>query len=521
MSWEPEVEELESRRERARRLGGSEGVARQHAEGKLTVRERIELLSDPGSFREFMGLMGSATYDDLGRLADFMPKGSVSGFCQVNGRQVVVTGGDFTVRGGAGGGSGSAGIGMELSAANRALEWRVPYVRLLDAAGGSILPFAAMGRTYLPDGLWATAVEVQLLRTVPVVSAALGAAAGINSVNLCLSHFSVMLKDKSQAFPGGPPVVRTALAIEITKEELGGSYLHTHVSGVADNLADSEEEALGLVRRFLSYLPQNVWEAPSRETCDDPVGRREEGLLSIIPKGRRRPYSAKALIEAVADKGSFFEIAPFYGRSRITGLARFNGYPVGVAANDIAHVGGATDVAAAAKVVRLLHLCDTFHLPFISFSDDPGMMVGPDAEREGIERAAADLTITVCDSQMPWATVVVGQCFGVSGMCQHRPTGMFRRYAWPSASWGSMHIEGGTAAAFRREIANAADPEAKLRELEAHLQAVKSPFRTAEATGQDIIDPRDTRELLCEFVEQAQPILRTQLGRTSMPYRRP
>jgi acetyl-CoA carboxylase carboxyltransferase component len=238
-----------------------------------------------------------------------------------------------------------------------------------------------------------------------------------------------------------------------------------------------------------------------------------------MPKGQRRPYSAQKLIQAVVDEGSFFEIAPMYGRARVTGLARLDGHAVGVMANNPMYLGGATDAASGAKTIRLIQLCDTFHLPLVSFADEPGVMVGPESERQGIERAGAQLMLAVCDSSMPWITVVVGQLFGVAGACHHRPTGMFRRYVWPSARWGSMHIEGGTTAAYRREIDNAADAEAKRLEIEARLKAIESPFRTAEATGQDIIDPRDTRALLCEFVEDAQPILRTQLGPTGMPYR--
>ncbi len=203
----------------------------------------------------------------------------------------------------------------------------------------------------------------------------------------------------------------------------------------------------------------------------------------------------------------------------MTGLARVNGYPVGIMANNPMWLGGSTDVAAGGKVMRLLSLCDTFHLPVISFADEPGFMVGPESEKLGIERAGARLVSTVCDTQMPWLTVVIGQLYGVAGQCQQRPSGMFRRYAWPSANWGSMHIEGGAFAAYRREIEAAPDPEAKREEVEAMLKALASPFRTAEATGQDIIDPRETRSYVSEFVEDAQPILRSQLGQTAVPYR--
>ena len=186
-------------------------------------------------------------------------------------------------------------------------------------------------------------------------------------------------------------------------------------------------------------------------------------------------------------------------------------------ANNPRHNGGSTDAAAGSKVMRLLQLCDVFHLPIVSLADEPGFMVGLESEKQGIERAGAQLVSVTCQSRMPWITIVIGRLFGVAGQCHHRPTGMFRRYAWPSATWGSMHIAGGTSAAYRREIDTAPDPEAKRLEIEERLNAIASPFRTAEATGQDIIDPRETRSALCEFAEDAQRVLRTQLGRTANP----
>jgi methylmalonyl-CoA decarboxylase subunit alpha len=514
--WLPEVEELRRREELARRMGGPERIARQHDQGKLTVRERIDRLADPGSFREFMALMGHGVYEG-DALVDFQPKPSVEGFASLDGRTVVVSGGDFTSRGGSGGGRGG-GMGMELSAAARALEWRLPYVRLLDAAGGSVRAFEEYGRTYLPDGNAWTVLEVKLLRAVPVVSAVLGSVAGLPAVQACLAHFNVMVRGTAQLFPGGPPVVKAALGYEITKEELGGAQIHGTVSGVVDNVVETEDEAFATIRRFLSYLPSNIWETAPRCPTDDDPERRDERLLSIVPRDRRRAYDAHRVIESVVDRGSFFEIAPSYGRARITGLARLDGYPVGIMANN-PRFGGSTDVAGGDKVIRLIQLCDTFHLPLVSLADEPGFTVGLEQEKKGIERAGARLVVATCDSAMPWVTVVMKQVYGVAGQCQHRPSGMFRRYAWPSAEWGSMHIAGGTSAAYRREIEAAPDPEAKREAIEARLRAIASPFRTAEATGQEMIDPRDTRPLLCEFVRDAQAILRTQLGPTAVPYR--
>jgi acetyl-CoA carboxylase carboxyltransferase component len=313
-------------------------------------------------------------------------------------------------------------------------------------------------------------------------------------------------------------VVKAAFGLEIGKEELGGAAVHTQTSGVVDNVAETEEDALSQVRSFLSYLPSSVDEPAPRATSREPK-EPAAGLRDVVPRSRRQPFDVYAILAAALDTGSFFEIAPRYGMSRVTGLGRIDGFPVGVMANNPRRYGGATDAAAGDKVIRLIQLCDQFHLPLVSFADEPGFLVGPESERQGIERAGARLVWTTCQSRMPWITFVVSRLFGVAGQCQHRPTGMFRRYAWPSARWGSMHIEGGVAAAYRRVIEAADDPEAKRREIEAELEALASPFRTAEATGQDIIDPADTRDLLVEFVSDAQRVLATQVGSQGLPYR--
>ncbi len=518
MAWEKELEELRQRRDAALAMGGPERIERHHQQGKRTARERIDLLADPGSFREFGILAGHATYEG-DRLATFTPKGEVNGMCSVEGRTVVVNAGDFTVRGGAATSAGS-GIGSESRPAVRALEWHVPYVRLLDASGGSVASFESLGRTYLPDGNAWTATEVRLLSHVPVVSAVMGSVAGLPAVDACLSHFNVMVRDTAQLFPGGPPVVKAAFGLEIAKEDLGGADVHTEGSGVVDNAASSEEDAIAQVRAFLSYLPASVEEMAPRDDAGDaePV-LSPEALRDVVPENRRLPFDVHRLLAGVLDEDSLFEIAPGYGTSRVTGLARIEGFPVGVMANNPNRLGGATDVAVGEKVIRLIQLCDQFHLPLISLADEPGFLVGPDAEASGIERAGARLVWATCMSRMPWLTVVIGRLYGVAGQCHHRPMGMFRRYAWPSARWGSMHISGGASAAYRRVIEESEDPEATRKEIEARLEAIASPFRTAEATGQDIIDPAETRQLVVEFVRDAQRVLASQLGPPLVPYR--
>ncbi len=516
--WDPELDELAERRRLADELGGPAGIERQRRQGKLTVLERIERLTEKDSFRRFAGFRGNGVYGADGRLETFTPAGEVQGMGVIGDRKVIIVAGDFTVRGGSAGGRGG-GLGEEMSPTQRALAWRLPLVRLLDSSGGSVRGFETLGRTYLPDANSFTRYDVDLLNSSPVVSAVLGAAAGLPALHTTLAHWNVMVRGKSQVFPGGPPVVRAALGQEIDKEELGGAHIHTRLSGVVDNAADSEDEAFELIRRFLSYLPSSVWELPPRHESNDPIERRAPELANLVPRSPRQVHNPRKLIRHVVDEGSFFEIAPDYGGSRITGLARIDGYPVAVMANNPYSGGGATDVAGGDKAIRLIQLCETFHLPLVDFADEPGLMVGIESEKAGIERAGARLVCVTCDSRMPWITFVIRRLFGVGGQTHHRATGMFRRYAWPSATWGSMHIAGGTAAAYRREIEASDDPEQAERDIENRLRAVASPFRTAEATGQDIIDPRDTRPLLAEFVGDAQRILASQLGPPAQRYR--
>lgn len=516
MSWQEEIDELNTRRRMAEAMGQPEGIARQRKQGKMLVRERIAAIADPGSFEEIMGLAGHGTYEG-GKLAHFTPKPYVSGTMRIDGRKVMVHAGDFTVRGGSAGGH-RGGMGQEMSASERAIQWRLPYIRLLDAAGGSVRTFEDYGRTYLPDGSQRTQYDVALMNLVPTASAVLGSVAGLPAIEACMAHFSVMVKGISQIFPGGPPVVKAALGLDITKEELGGDHIHTKLSGCIDNVAETEQDAFDQIRRFLSYLPSSVHEMAPRGPITDDPNRQEDALLNAMPKSKRATYDVRKVINAVVDRGSFFEIAPLYGRARITGLARIDGFTVGIEANNPRYNGGSTDVAAGSKAMRLMQLCDLFHLPFISLADEPGYMVGPEAELQGIERAGARMVATVCSTRMPWLTIVMGKLYGVAGQNHHRPSGMFRRYAWPSANWGSMHITGGVAAAYRREIAEAPDPAAKQAEIEARLQALASPFLTAEATGQDIIDPRTTRAKMVEFVHDAQRILQSQVGVPGLPY---
>ncbi len=511
MSWQPEVDELKRRAELAKAMGGPENVARQHAGGKLTVRERIERLLDPGSFHETGALTGKPTYDDTGRLVSIIPSNFVLGTGRIEGRRVVVGGDDFTVRGGAADGAigYKAGYGELM-----AHELHLPIVRLVDGSGGggSVKTIEERKRTYVP-GNPAWDVVVALLSEVPVISACLGSVAGLGAARVCSSHFSLMVKDTSQLFVAGPPVVARGVSEVVSKEELGGSHIHARGSGAVDNEVESEEEAFAAIRRFLSYMPQSVWQLPPRRQPDDDPNRREEALLSIIPRNKRRGYDVRKLVSLVLDRDSFFEIGRYYGRPLVTGLAQLDGYPVGVLASDPLQGGGGLDAPASEKMTRFIDLCDTFHLPCVNFVDQPGFLLGTAAERAGTIRAGVRALAAVYQATVPWVSIIVRRVFGVAGAAHANTQRLNLRYAWPSGNWGSLPIEGGVMAAYKRDIESSPDPEARRRELEAKLDALQSPFRTAEVFDiEEIIDPRDTRPLLCEWVHIAYEILPAELG---------
>lgn len=510
MTWEPEIEELRRRLERARAMGGPENVERQHKAGRLTVRERIERLLDPGSFHETGALAGRATYEGE-RLAGFRPANFVMGTGRINGRRVVVGGDDFTVRGGA----ADASIGGKQTYSERmARELRFPLIRLVDGTGGggSVKTYEQTGRTYVP-GNPAWDLVTGALSEIPVVAAALGPVAGLGAARVAASHFSLMVRGTAQVFIAGPPLVKRGLGEDVDKEALGGSHIHARESGVIDNEVGSEEEAFVRIRRFLSYLPENVWRLPPRATPEDDPRRRDEALIRIVPRNRRHPYDVRQLLRHVVDRDSPFEIAPHYGPSLVTALARLDGYPIGVIANDPKHAGGALTAAGSEKLARFVDLCDTFHLPVVNFVDQPGFLIGVQAERAGTVRKGVRALAAVYQATVPWVTIIVRRVFGVAGAGHANVQALNLRYAWPSGDWGSLPLEGGIEAAYRRELEAAPDREKLLREIEARLNALRSPFRTAEAFGiEEIIDPRDTRPILTDWVGPAYENEATRLG---------
>ncbi|MEU6646152.1 carboxyl transferase domain-containing protein [Saccharomonospora sp. NPDC046836] len=516
-TWRQALAELDRRRAAAQSLGGERRVQRAHDQGRLTIRERIEHATSEfheiGEFAVFHERNGAG--ESIGTL----PSSYVAGLATVDGRHVAVGGEDFTVRGGAPQNylerfkGGMGGFVEDL-----AHEYRIPLMLFMEGIGGDVAAQVTKGHAYLVSSMsWQR--SYQLLGEVPVTTMISGAAVGGTAGRSVLSHFSVMTQD-SVMFAGGPPLVKRALGIDVDKHELGGAQVHTGLTGAIDNIAENDEDAIAQMRRFLSYMPQNVWELPPRGDRSDPTDRRGEELLDIIPENRRRPYPVQKMIETIVDRDSYFAIGADWGRSLSTGLARIDGIPIGVVANNPRFLGGALDGAAAEKQVRFVDMCSTFHLPIVYFVDVPGFMVGPDAERANVVRWGMRAIQSMIEAEVPVITVHVRKAFGMAVSATSNPDRLGLRLAWPSGEWGDLPVEGGVEAGFRREIEAADDPEAFRRLVEERMRATVDPWKTAEAFGvEQMIDPRDTRSVVAAHLNASLHALATTLGPQSRQWR--
>jgi acetyl-CoA carboxylase carboxyltransferase component len=304
---------------------------------------------------------------------------------------------------------------------------------------------------------------------------------------------------------------------QVDKEELGGSHVHTR-NGAVDDEAETEKDAIDRARHFLSYLPSSVYELPPRRAVEDSSDRRDEWLVGAIPRNRRAAYKIRPIIDAVVDRGSFFEMGRHNGRSVVTGLARLDGWPVAVLAGDPYHYGAGWTASASEKVTRFVDLADTFHLPVVHLVDNPGFVIGSAGERAATIRYGARALAAVYQAEVPWCSVLLRRVFGVAGAAHQNGARLHYRYCWPSGDWGSLPIEGGIEAAYKAQLEAADDPDALRAEIEERMNLMRSPFRTAEAfNAEEIIDPRDTRPLLCEFANLAAPLRHT--GRRAWGYR--
>lgn len=509
MSWDAEIKELQRRRYLAKQQGGTEGIAKQHAKGRLTIRERIDALLDPDSFREHGRATASPVYDDNDEVTEYVPANYVVGFGKIEQRRVVVGGEDFTLKGGS---PNAAGLRKSVYAEHLAVQYRVPLVRMLEGGGGSVKGSAKKGGTVGEPVFSEPRFKIiaDALAEVPVVSGAMGAVAGFPAGRLVASHFAVMTRHTAQILIGGPALVERALGVKMSKDELGGAQVHA-TSGIVDNLAEDEFDAFAQIRRYLSYLPSSVYERTPRYANDDPVERMEQELLDIVPRESNTAFDMRAIVNMVMDKDSFFEIGANYGPSQICGLARLDGQPVGVLANDCHYYAGAMTAEAAQKYRRFVETCDTFHLPIVNFVDQPGFMIGPESEQAGTIRYGMAAVAAAAQATVPWAVVQVHKGFGVATAAHYAPGAYV--LAWPSVESGALPLEGGVAVAYHREIAAAQDPDAKRKEYEDLLREGRSPFPRAESFAvHELIDPRETRPMLCEWIDWIQPQLDTLVG---------
>jgi len=325
-----------------------------------------------------------------------------------------------------------------------------------------------------------------------------------------------MIKDKSALFVAGPPVV-ARIGQKLTKNELGGWEIQLKAGGV-DHAVDTEDDAFACARRFLSYLPSSVDDVPPRGPQTDDPQRREEWLAGAIPRNPRKPYKMRAIVEAVVDRGSFFETSALYGRAVITGFARLDGWPVALMASDPFFYGGAWTADTCQKVERFVDTAQTFHLPIVYLVDCPGFLIGLEAEKTGTIKQGVRAMSAIWQTSVPWCAVIIRNVFGVAGAAHRNGSQYCTRYAWPSGRWGSLPLEGGIEAAYRADIAAAEDPQAKMAEIEERLTKLRSPFRSAETFWiEEIIDPRETRPLICDFANLAVPLRRP--GPTTHPMR--
>ena len=501
MTWKKEVEDIKKREELSLKHGGEESVKIHHQKGRKTLRERLSIILDDGSFQEIGKIAGDAEYDENGELKDFTPANFLLGFGKINKRSVIIGGEDFTMKGGS---PNPSGLRKSIYTEELALKYKIPLVRLHEGGGGSV---AGSGGTAkkptIPSGDAVFSKNrfqalAQCLGTVPVATAALGPVAGLPAARLVASHFSVMTKN-SQVLIAGPAVVKRALGIDITKEDLGGPNVHLK-SGAVDNLAEDEDDALNQIKIFLSYLPNNYLELPPKKETKDKRNRIENELLTIIPKERRKTYDVRKLLSLILDLNSFFEYGKHYGSSLITGLATLDGQPVAILANDCRIYAGAMTATASIKLRRFIDFVNTFNLPVLSFVDEPGFMIGPDSEKAGTIRHGTSAISALMQSEVPWASIIIRKVFGVAGAAHFAPDGYI--LSWPSAETGTLPVEGGVAIAFKKEIENAEDPEKKRKELEEALAKRSSPFpRSENFSVHELIDPRDTRKKLIEWLD--------------------
>lgn len=500
---EDRLERLRALREEAQRGGGEERIAQQHARGKLTARERIAILLDPGSFQE-LGALAKHGVNDFGLAEErFAGDGVVTGFGKINGRRVAVYAQDFTVLGG----SFSEVQAQKITRMmDLALESGIPIIGLNDSGGARIQEgvrsLAAYGEVFVRN--------VMSSGVVPQISVILGPCAGGAVYSPALTDFVVMSRDTGYMFLTGPEVIRAVTGREVSVQELGGADVHQQRSGVAHFVAPTESETLELVKLLLSYLPQNNTEDPPQLTPDDPAERMEAALNTLVPEDERVGYDMHQVIELIVDRGSFLEVQPEYAANAIVGFARLDGYAVGFVANQPAVLAGSLDIDSSDKIARFIRICDSYNLPIITLVDTPGYLPGIEQEYGGVIRHGAKIIYAYAGATVPKISVVVRKAIGGAYVAMSsRQMRCDLNFAWPTAIIAVMGAEGATRILRRDELKAAADPKALERQfIQEYRERFFNPYHAADL-GQidEIIEPSETRPRLIRALE----ILRTKV----------
>jgi acetyl-CoA carboxylase carboxyltransferase component len=497
-AWKEKVEELQRRRAAALEMGGPEKIRRQHDQHKLTARERMALLFDGRDFTEY-GQLAMSPNERLKQEGKKTPAdGVIIGYGRINGRTAFAIAEDFTVLGGS---VGHIHWIKNIRAVQMAQKAKVPIVWMMDGAG-------ARSEETINAGLPPVNHFLEIAGhsgIAPQVAIAMGPCSGDSSLQASLVEFIIMVRGHGQLFAGGPPVVYSAIGEVVSKEELGGSGIHCRLSGLGDNEADSDEAAIAMAKAYLSYLPLNAYEYPPYVETGDRADRMEEELLRIVPVGRNTAYDMRRIIRCIVDNGDFFEIKPDFAPNLITALARMGGHTVGIIANQPMVMAGAVDHKAATKYRHFVDLCSAYHVPIVFLTDVPGVMTGSQAEGEGTLRSGLACAYALAFADVPIITVVVKKAFGYGGSAMGGAgAGQAGVFAWPTADFGAIPSAGGIMAAYKKEIEDAPDPDAKRKELERQFAESGGPYSAAANFNVDaVIDPRETRPSIVRALELA------------------
>jgi acetyl-CoA carboxylase carboxyltransferase component len=504
------LDELAKLKEEARHAGSEAAVRRQHDRGKLTARERIELLLDPGSFVELDMLARHRAHGFGIENNRPLTDGVITGWGTVDGRKVFVFSQDFTVFGGALGEVFAEKIHkvMDLAESTGA-----PLVGLNDGAGARIQEGVVSLASY--GGIFYR--NVKSSGVIPQISVILGPCAGGAVYSPAMTDFIFMVRGTSHMFITGPDVVKAATGEEVTQEELGGAITHATKSGVANFVADDEQSCIEMVRYLLSFLPANNLEDPPFFEPDDDAERACDALVELMPDSTNRPYDMKAVITEIVDDGDFFEVSPLWAMNIVCGFGRIDGHVVGIVGNQPQVLAGCLDIDASEKAGRFVRTCDAFNVPLVTFVDVPGFLPGTDQEYGGIIRHGAKLLYAYCEATVPRVQVITRKGYGGAFVVMNsKSIGADIAFAWPSAQIAVMDANGAASIIFRKEIEEASDPDSRRAELMLEYEdRFLNPYQAAErGYVDDVIDPRDTRKMLV----QALTMLRTK--REQLPARK-